>query len=364
MVQSMSQTPQPHVIAALVSAFGGFVRGHGFAVNLFAVVLLAVIGVALLSGRRTVIRPALAAFVVLCLADWVLIEDFGFFGGLGTDPNSMIPMALLATGGYLALTRMPVAATAPASAEPAAGRSGILIGQGWYRRLRPAAVKPWLASASLGSVVSLGAVGVIMLGVVPLASAQATPEASTILAQSIDGSTTQLDTPAQDFTLTDQQGRPVALSSLQGKVVLLTFLDPVCVTDCPLIAQEFRQAGELLGANARHVELVAVDVNPLFNQLSYIQAFNRQENLANVPDWLYLTGSPLQLREIYGDYGVVSGASPGGAMLDHNDTAYVIDQTGNLRQQLAFDPGPGTQATKSSFAAELANAATQLLGAS
>ena len=35
-----------------------------------------------------------------------------------------------------------------------------------------------------------------------------------------------------------------------------------------------------------------------------------------------------------------------------------------MRQELSFDPGPGTQATKSSFAAELADAARQLLGQS
>jgi len=40
---------------------------------------------------------------VFCLADWVLIEDLGFFGGLGTDPNSMIPFILLFTAGYLGL---------------------------------------------------------------------------------------------------------------------------------------------------------------------------------------------------------------------------------------------------------------------
>jgi cytochrome oxidase Cu insertion factor (SCO1/SenC/PrrC family) len=364
MVQSMSQTPQPRVISALVSDFGGFVRVHGFAVNLFAVVVLAVIGLAFLSGRRAVIRPALAAFIVVCLADWVLIEDFGFFGGLGTDPNSMIPMALLAAGGYLALTRAPQAATVPAAAEPASGGSGILTGLGWRGWLRPAAVGQSIASASLGPMVSLGAVGVIILGAAPLAAAQATPTASTILAQAVDGNATLLDTPAQDFTLTDTHGRQVTLSSLHGKVVLLTFLDPVCVSDCPLIAQEFRQAGQLLGTNTRRVELVAVDVNPLYNELAYTQAFTRQENLASVPDWLYLTGSPLQLREIYGNYGVASATAPGGAMLDHNDIAYVIDQSGYLREQLSLDPGPGTQATKSSFAAELAGAATQLLRAS
>ena len=38
---------------------------------------------------------------------WVLVQDFGFFGGVGTDPNSMIPIALLFSGGYLATVRLP-----------------------------------------------------------------------------------------------------------------------------------------------------------------------------------------------------------------------------------------------------------------
>ena len=63
-------------------------------------------------------------------ADWVLIEDLGFLGGLGTDPNSMIPMALLAAGGYLALTRVP-AAPAPAEELPADRGAG---GRGARRR--------------------------------------------------------------------------------------------------------------------------------------------------------------------------------------------------------------------------------------
>jgi hypothetical protein len=51
-------------------------------------------------------------------------------------------------------------------------------------------------------------------------------------------------------------------------------------------------------------------------------------------------------------------------MLAHNDIAFVIDQAGHLREELAFDPGPGTAPTQASFAAELADAATQLLRAS
>jgi hypothetical protein len=237
MTHDMAQTPQPGWLSAWVRAFTGFDEAHGFAVNLFAVVALALIGAAFLTGRRRLVRPAVAAFTVLCLADWVLIEDFGFFGGLGTDPNSMIPFALLAVSGYLALT--PGTAPAAETASPA------MPAAGWRDRVRPASLRRSAAAASFGTVVSAGALGLIILGAAPMAAAQASPNADPILAQAIAGSSVPLNFPAKEFQLTDQHGRTVSLASLRGKVVLLTFLDPVCTTDCPLIAQEFRTAGQL-----------------------------------------------------------------------------------------------------------------------
>ena len=372
MIQSMAQTPQPGFIASLVSGFGTFVRQDGFAVNLVAVIALTGIGVAFLVARPAALQPATVAFVVLCVADWVLIEDFGFFGGLGTDPNSMIPMALLAVAGYRAVTAAspatapaadPVPVGPPGPANPAEVLAGGPDGH-WRDRLRPATLHRWLTAATFGTMTSLAAVGVIVLGAVPMAAAQATPAASTILAEAVDGSATPINAPAPGFTLTDQHGQTVSLSGLRGKVILLTFLDPVCVTDCPLIAQEFRQAGQMLGAASRRVDLVAVNLNPLYSQISYTQAFDQQERLAGVPDWLYLTSSPARLRQVYAGYGVASQTLPGGAMLGHSDIAFVIDASGRLREELDMDPGPGTAATKSSFAAELADAASQVLHAS
>jgi hypothetical protein len=118
MTSSMAQTPQPGFLAASVRAFTSFDEAHGFAVNLFVVVALAVLGVVLLAARRVqaarpgLLRAAMVFLAVLCLADWVLVQDIGFLGGLGTDPNSMIPLLLLVIAGYLALA--PAPATAPA----------------------------------------------------------------------------------------------------------------------------------------------------------------------------------------------------------------------------------------------------------
>jgi cytochrome oxidase Cu insertion factor (SCO1/SenC/PrrC family) len=363
MTGSMAQTSQPGFLSAWVNAFTTFDEAHGFAVNLVVVAALAVTGAVFLSGRPRLIRPVLAGFTVLCLADWVLVEDLGFLGGLGTDPNSMIPFVLLATAGYLAVAHAPAAATA---AEPAAAAAP---GPAWRDkarlvrdRVRPQAVRRSAAAANIQSVAAAGAFGLIILGAAPMAVAQASPVADTILAQSIDGPSTTVDSPAPAFSLTDQDGRAVTLASLRGKVILLTFLDDTCSVDCPLIAQEFRQAGQLLSADIRRVELVAINYNPLDTQVSYIQAFDRQEGLIGVPNWLYLTGTLAQLQQVWRHYAIAPPEIlPAGSMIGHGDYAFVIDQQGHMRQFLDFDTGPGTQATKSSFAAELTDAAQQLL---
>jgi cytochrome oxidase Cu insertion factor (SCO1/SenC/PrrC family) len=356
MTQSMAGTPQPQFLTSWINGFTAFDEAHGFAVNLFAVVALAAIGMAFASGRPRLIRPALIGFTVLCLADWVLIEDLGFLGGLGTDPNSMVPFVLLAVAGYLALTRAPATAAEPAaSAVPPAP---------WRERARPAAALRSLASARLTSVAAVSAVGVIILGAAPMAAAQANPVADTVLAQAIDGNTAPQNYPAPAFSLTDQNGQQVTLASLRGKVVLLTFLDPVCTSDCPLEAQEFRQAGQILGSAGRRVELVAIVANPVNYEVAYTRAFDQQEGLANVPNWRFLTASPARLQQVWREYGIAAQIEPAGAMIGHSEVAFAIDSRGRVRQEIDFDPGPGTAATRSSFAAELADAAHQLLGQS
>ena len=373
MTGGMAQTSQPGFLSSWVNAFTGFDEAHGFAVNLFTVIVLAVIGAVFVTGQRRLVRPAVIVFTVVCLADWVLIEDFGFFGGLGTDPNSMLPFALLAISGYLALTPGPaptaVPATAKVTAEPASPPATAepaipAPAAGWRDRVRPASLRQALATASIGTVAALGALGLIILGAAPMAAAQASPTADPILAEAIAGSAAPLNFAAKPIQLTDQHGRTVSLASLRGKVVLLTFLDPVCTSDCPLIAQEFRAAGQLLGANARHVELVAVVANPVYHQVAFTRAFDRQERLTQVPNWLYLTGTVPQLRQVWTEYGITAQILPAGSMIGHPDLAYVIDRSGRVREELDTDPGPGTTATKSSFAVLLANAARNALRSS
>jgi cytochrome oxidase Cu insertion factor (SCO1/SenC/PrrC family) len=329
MAQSMSLTPQPGFLSGWLFAFGTFDEAHGFAVNLVAVAALAAVGAAFVSGRPRLIRLAFPVFVVLCLADWVLAQDLGFLGGLGTDPNSMIPLILLAGAGYLTLVRVP--RTAPATAAPGT------LGR-------------WVAA--------VGGAALIVLGAAPMAVAQASPNADPILARSIAGPAVPLDFPAPGFALTDQHGRTVTLASLRGKVVLLSFFDPVCSAGCPPIGPEFRKAAALLGGN--QVEEVGIVLSPVYRPVSTLRAFDRREGLDQVPGWLYLTGTLSQLHQVWHGYGITAQDLTGAAAL-HTEEAYVIDAAGMVRQKFSTSPGPGTAAIRSSFAVLFANAARQAL---
>jgi cytochrome oxidase Cu insertion factor (SCO1/SenC/PrrC family) len=232
---------------------------------------------------------------------------------------------------------------------------------GWRAQLRPQALGRAVASARWRWVAAAGALAVIVLGAAPMAAAAADRTADPILALAIAGDSSRLDLPAPGFSLTDQAGRTVSLDSLRGKVVLMTFLDPVCTTDCPIIAQELKQAGRMLGAQAARVELVAVVANPTYRSVAFTRAFDRQEGLASVPNWLYLTGSLGQLRPVWRHYGVEVENLPAGAMAAHNDLAVVIDPAGRIRQELDADPGPATSGTQSSFSVLLSQYARQAL---
>jgi len=369
MIADMAGTPQPHALDAAVAGFGNFAVAHGFAVNLTAVIALALVGTGLLAAAmRADARLASAAVIVgtgFCLADWVLIEDLGFFGGLGTDPNSMIPLVLLLIAGYLGLAPAQPAGdvAGPADVAEPAGDAAEPAGPG-----RPAGRVPGLvrgfAGAPVRAVAGIAALGTVLVGAAPMALATTNRDADPITAQAIAGSTGQFDVPAADFTLTSQDGRQVSLSSLRGKVVLLTFLDPVCTTDCPLIAQEMRSADLLLGGRAGDTELVAVVANPTYTSTAYTRAFTSQENLSQVPNWLFLTGSLSQLADVWHRYGIEVEDLPAGAMAAHNDLAFVIGADGRLRQEINDDPGPGTAATTSSFSGLLADSVLQTLGES
>jgi cytochrome oxidase Cu insertion factor (SCO1/SenC/PrrC family) len=397
MVDQMARTSQPHPLSSLVASFASFDRSHGWGVNLVAVVAMSVVGVVFLGwsgSRRRLLLPALVAFGVLCVADWVLIEDFGFWGGTGTDPNSMLPLLGIAVGGYLGTTRpAPLVdgadrvdggdrAVRALEAGPAVAPAATpALAPGGEREREPVeAGAPLSATSSVAGppaerswweridsryaarvAAAVAGVGIVLVGVAPMAAAAADRTADPSIAEAVNGPPTVVDSPAPGFSLTDQHGNPVALADLRGHTVVLTFLDPVCTTDCPVLAQELRVTDTLLGSAAADVRFVAVVANPIYRSVQDVRAFDRQEGLDAQANWSFLTGSAGALGATWNAYGITVQAAPAGGMVVHADIVFVIDARGRLRRVVNADIGAGTATTQSSFSGVLATQIDQVL---
>jgi cytochrome oxidase Cu insertion factor (SCO1/SenC/PrrC family) len=346
MLQQMVETSQPQIVKTAVSAFLSFDLSHGWAVNLFVVLALVAIGVLLFTDRPHLLRAGLSGATVLCLADWLLVQDLGIFGGTGTDPNTMPPIILLIVGAYVAYTRPPLPATEVARVAPPAGSGSSPIASPWWARISGRELVRGLAA--------VGAIAIVLVGAVPMAFASVNSTADPTLSEATDGTPNVVNIPAPGFALVNQSDRPVSLADLKGKVVALTFLDPVCTSDCPVIAQEFRQTDKLLGAQSRKIAFVAIATNQLYRSVSALDAFDRQEGLEHTPNWMFLTGTTKQLASVWSAYGVQEQIEPAGAMVAHSDLAYVIDGNGNERVELNADPTAGSAGT-SSFVTVLAS---------
>jgi protein SCO1/2 len=155
-------------------------------------------------------------------------------------------------------------------------------------------------------------------------------------------------TASPDFTLTDQRGETVRLEDLRGKAVALTFIYTHCPDVCPLTAQNFRAAYDLLGQKAQgKVALLAVTVDPARDTTQALQAFSAAHGLADNPTWHALRGDPATLQAVWDAYGIDpgammdedqhGGATPVGGGSGHTDAIYLIDPQGRQRVLMHSD---------------------------
>ncbi len=175
---------------------------------------------------------------------------------------------------------------------------------------------------------------------------------------------------APDFLLTDQRGRRVSLSSLKGKVVVLSFFDAACDDICPVLERELARAYADLGPDDSRVALVTVNTDPLALSVSSATAAKAAAGAPLPAGWMFLTGSVAQLDPVWRSYGIAIDVQRETGLVSHNDFLYFIDPSGRLRLRATpfanespsgvYSLPSGTEAT---WAAGIANQAKSLLRA-
>jgi cytochrome oxidase Cu insertion factor (SCO1/SenC/PrrC family) len=139
---------------------------------------------------------------------------------------------------------------------------------------------------------------------------------------------------APDFRLADAGGAPISLRQFRGRPVLVTFMDPVCHSLCPLEAAELNRALSLLPA-AKRPAVVSVSVNPWADSRAAFRADDRKWRLG--PEWHWAAGPYALLAPVWKRYAigvlatkkVVNGATV--RDVSHTEASYLVDANGYER---------------------------------
>ena len=138
--------------------------------------------------------------------------------------------------------------------------------------------------------------------------------------------------PVPDFAVTTQEGKPLRLSDLRGKVVVLTFIYTRCPLPdyCPAIDGKFRRLADRLSAvkgRAEGVRLLSVSFDP---EHDTPEALRKHAELvgARPPLWTFAVASHEELRKVAERLGLVYGPMPNEIV--HNLCTAVVAPDGTL----------------------------------
>lgn len=145
--------------------------------------------------------------------------------------------------------------------------------------------------------------------------------------------------PAPALVLHNYTGpQPVSLSAFRGKAVLVTFIYTHCPNVCPLITSNLAAAQRQLGPEARHLQILAVTVDPRRDTPAAIRAFLTARGAAGRMD--YLLGSHAQLERTWKawDVGIQTGKNQ---LTDgHSSIVYGITASGKMAVVYPSDFSP------------------------
>jgi protein SCO1/2 len=144
-----------------------------------------------------------------------------------------------------------------------------------------------------------------------------------------------------DVTLTDQDGRPFALSSLRGKVYVLDFIFTTCSGPCVPMTDGMRTIARDLAAQP-DAEFVSVTVDPQNDTPPVLKSFASVHG-GRMERWHWLTGDKQAIFDLAHDsfFAPVGDKLPEGNVL-HSTRYFVVDREGHLRamHDTQSDPDP------------------------
>jgi protein SCO1/2 len=189
-----------------------------------------------------------------------------------------------------------------------------------------------VASAKLQRVLMVALVVLVAAIVVVLTTGQGGGGSPTATASAeFEGPTMPPGLRAHDFTLRDQNGRPVSLAADRGHVVILTFIHSLCHDTCPFMVEQIKGALNLLRGNGAGVPAIGVSAYPSEDTTARRRAFLAKHEMTG--RLAFVNGPEPVMRPIYKAYAI----QPVTPKVDHSTFVILIDKRGLERVGFAAD---------------------------
>jgi protein SCO1 len=133
-----------------------------------------------------------------------------------------------------------------------------------------------------------------------------------------------------DFTLTGQDGKPVAFSQFRGKVVVLDFVYTRCALPnfCIRSSNNFGELQKRFRNQLpRDLILATVTFDPVHDSPEALAKYSQRWN-ADPAAWRFLTGSEAAIRRVCDLFG--EDYFPDEGLMDHSLHTAIIDRSGHL----------------------------------
>lgn len=142
--------------------------------------------------------------------------------------------------------------------------------------------------------------------------------------------------PMPDFSLSNQDGESVSLSSLKGQIVMVTAVYATCTTTCPMMLSKIRAViDELTPAERSNLSVVAFSLNPEADTRELRKMTARLYNMES-PRFHFVNGVPAEVNTLLDDLNVARTRDQETGQIMHSNLFFLLDREGKIAYRLSL----------------------------
>jgi protein SCO1/2 len=138
--------------------------------------------------------------------------------------------------------------------------------------------------------------------------------------------------PMSDFTLTDQDGKPVTLETFRGHPFVVTFIFTRCPLPnfCPRMSQNFAELQKAIQTSSgplASTRLLSISFDPEHDTPEVLREYARHDG-ADFATWTFATGTTAEIRRLTKTFSVL--VQPESGTISHSLATALIDRDGKI----------------------------------